>query len=95
MSENSTPHLDEMGACLDGPSGCRGPVEYRMALSSTGRSFPRCEHHWDLRLDEQERINERYPATPPPDFDPLDAGESWDDDEIIPGESPDPHWMNP
>ena len=39
-------------------------VEYRMALSMTGRSFPRCDKHWQQRLDEQERINERYPDSP-------------------------------
>lgn len=67
--------------CLDDHHGnCRGPIEYRMPLSGTGRAFPRCDRHWDLRLAEQDRINERYPAFAPADFDPLDAGERWDDD---------------
>lgn len=62
------------------PAECRGTVEYRMALSMTGRSFPRCDKHWQQRLDEQERINERYPDSPfaPAGFDPSYAGESWD-----------------
>lgn len=64
--------------CLDqGKTPCEGPVEYRMALSSTGRSFPRCDRHWEERVEEQERINARYPSLPPSDFDPLYAGEEW------------------
>lgn len=67
--------------CLDRHDGkCEGEVEYRMALSPTGKQFPRCEHHWGERLEEQERINERYPTHQPSDFDPLYAGESWDED---------------
>lgn len=79
------PLLDEYGEplrCLDDydEDTCRGPVEYRMALSGTGRSFPRCEKHWDLRLDEQDRINQKYPVMQPADFDPGYAGERWDED---------------
>jgi hypothetical protein len=66
--------------CLEAGPDCSGPVEYRIPLSSTGRAFPRCDHHWELRLDEQERIQQRYPQTAPADFDPLDAGERWDED---------------
>jgi hypothetical protein len=69
--------------CLDGPEECSGPVEYRWALSATGRSFPRCERHWADRLAYQDRITRRYPdqATPPSWFDPTAAGESWDEDQ--------------
>jgi hypothetical protein len=69
--------------CLEwGQSACRGPVEYRVSLSPSGRPFPRCDRHWDLRLEEQERISERYPDSPlpPSDFDPGYAGERWDDE---------------
>jgi hypothetical protein len=71
--------------CLDyrdGDNGCRGAVEYRMALSGTGRSFPRCDQHWQERLVEQERINRDYPDSPFPPawFDPANAGEHWDYD---------------
>jgi hypothetical protein len=69
-----------MPECLDGPSGCRGTVEYRMPLTSTGKSFPRCDHHWEERLETQEAINNRYPVMPPRDFDPMYAGERWDED---------------
>lgn len=71
---------DTIFECLDGPDGCEGDVEYRMPLSGTGRSFPRCEKHWEERLDRQAEIDERYPAQQPSDFDPAYAGESWDED---------------
>jgi len=69
--------------CLDRRKGdCEGAVQYRLPLSPTGRAFPRCDKHWGERLDEQERINERYPDSPipPADFDPLYAGERWDEE---------------
>ena len=74
-----------LSECLDDRpalSTCSGTVEYRHPLSATGRSFPRCTFHWDLRLREQARIDRLYPDTPfaPSDFDPLDAGERWDYD---------------
>lgn len=73
---------DETPECLDGPAECQGAVEYRMALSGTGRSFPRCDKHWSDRLDVQEGIDRRYPDSPfpPSDFDPSYAGERWDED---------------
>lgn len=67
--------------CMEQGDECSGAVEYRMPLSGTGRSFPRCDHHWDKRLDAQEQTNRRYGSpTPPADFDPLYAGERWDDE---------------
>jgi cytochrome c len=70
--------------CLEFHTGhCEaGTTQYRMPLSGTGRSFPRCDLHWEKRLEEQDRINERYPDSPlpPSDFDPSFAGERWDDD---------------
>lgn len=62
---------------------CEGAVEYRMSLTASGRNFPRCDHHWDKRLEEQERINRDYPDSPmaPAWFDPMDAGERWDEDD--------------
>lgn len=66
--------------CLDAyQGGCSGPVEHMMPLSGTGRAFPRCERHWEQRLHDQEQIDARYPVTAPSDFDPLYAGESWDE----------------
>lgn len=68
--------------CLSGPEECRGKVEYRMPLSGSGRSFPRCDYHWSKRLDHQERLRGNYPDSPSPPswFDPADAGEHWDSD---------------
>jgi len=68
--------------CLEWAEGednsCSGPVEYRMPLSGTGRAFPRCEHHWDLRLQERERELERDERAR--HVDPSYAGERyWDD----------------
>ena len=42
--------------CLDGPADCAGPVEYRTTPDRTdGKAFPRCEHHFDLRMGSVER----------------------------------------
>ena len=71
---------EEAPRCMNGPDGCEGAVEYRMPLSGTGKSFPRCDKHWAERLDLQYKLNERYPATPPQDWSPLDAGEHWYED---------------
>jgi len=76
MSDNYLTHDD----CLEGPEGCEGAVEYRMPLSGTGKAFPRCDKHWEQRLDKQEDINRRYPVNAPQDFDPSYAGEHWDED---------------
>lgn len=67
--------------CLDEyQGGCSGPVEYRAGLSATGKSFPRCDAHWEAQVAEQERINEWYAPfsdVPPSGFDPTYAGEEW------------------
>lgn len=68
--------------CLDGwdSTECDGEVEYRMPMSGTGRSYPRCEFHWAERWQYQQQLDERYPVHAPADFDPLYAGEHWDED---------------
>ena len=74
--------MDDL-TCLNdrGDGTCRGPVEMRMPLSGTGRSFPRCDKHWGDRLDEQDEITRKYGGdVPPADFDPGYAGERWADD---------------
>ena len=66
--------------CLNdyGNKTCEGDVELRDSLSPTGVWHPRCEHHWDERLVEQDRINALYGGdTAPADFDPTYAGEVW------------------
>lgn len=68
-------------ACLDFGDSCSGLVEYRMPLSGTGRAFPRCDAHWERRLDEQDKINAKYGGVcAPADFDPAYAGERWEED---------------
>jgi hypothetical protein len=67
--------------CLNQGPECEGQVEYRAALSGTGKAFPRCEKHWSDRLDLEEQINQRYPEHPPSDFDPAYAGEAWGEDD--------------
>lgn len=73
--------MEEILECLDCYSGdCSGTIEYRYALSGTGISYPRCDKHWEHRLDVQDGINQRYPDQQPDDFDPMYAGEQWDED---------------
>jgi len=76
--------MDEVVECLDwrrNENECAGEVEFRMPLSGTGRSFPRCDKHWKARLVRQAEIEARYPQHAPSDWSPLDAGESWEEDE--------------
>jgi hypothetical protein len=67
--------------CMQASEQCRGPVAYRMALSGSGESFPRCEGHWSARLDLEDDLRRRYPSQQPSDFDPAYAGESWYEDD--------------
>jgi len=67
--------------CLDGPEGCDGPVEYRTTPDRTDfRHFPRCEAHFQRRLDQAEETMRKYPTLQPTDFDPSYAGERWEED---------------
>lgn len=77
---------DEPLECLDDNDPrdpCRGSIQLRCPLTSTGRAFPRCDHHWDKRLARQQEIDHRYPDSdlPPSDFDPSYAGERWNEDD--------------
>lgn len=72
---------DENPTCLNEGPDCEGPVEYRMPLSGTGESFPRCDKHWSDRLDQEQITRERYPDHPPADWSPDDAGEHWDEED--------------
>ncbi|HTE67056.1 MAG TPA: hypothetical protein VK736_12475 [Candidatus Binatia bacterium] len=67
--------------CINGPEGCAGTVEYRMPLSGTGQPYPRCDSHWDARLQMEEQLQERYPMHAPSDWSPDDAGEAWGEDD--------------
>ena len=73
----------ELPRCINGPDECDGKVEYRLPLSDTGKSFARCDGHWAKRMILQADLRQRIPDTdvPPADFDPLYAGERWNEDD--------------
>lgn len=72
--------LNAPPACLDGPEGCAGPVEYRTTPDrSDGKAWPRCEAHFDRRMASVARNLELTSDVPPAWFDPAYAGESWDE----------------
>jgi hypothetical protein len=68
--------------CMNGPEGCRGPVEWHSIDPGRQKAFPRCEAHWDRRLRSRENSMELYADSDvaPSWFDPSIAGERWDDD---------------
>lgn len=72
---------DDELRCLQAGPECSGSVEYRMALTDSDESFPRCGHHWTKRLELEEGLNQRYPRTPPADWSHYDAGEYWDEND--------------
>lgn len=72
--ENNTP------TCIANAAECTGTVEYRAPLSGSGRAFPRCDKHWEERIDLENDVRRRYPTTAPANFDPAYADERWDDD---------------
>ncbi|WP_032375189.1 hypothetical protein [Rhodococcoides fascians] len=74
-----TTNTETVTCIADGPD-CTGDVDYRDALSGTGVSHPRCDKHWQDRLDLADDLRRRYPAHAPADFDPTYAGEHWDED---------------
>lgn len=72
--------------CLDESRGdCEGDVFRRVSLSGSGMLWPRCHKHYMEYLERMQPviddINRRYPVNPPADFDPLYAGERWDEDD--------------
>jgi hypothetical protein len=93
VTEDLDVHMDPSDAelvaedleCIDDPSGktCMGPVEYRWPGYGE-RHFTRCAKHGHQRLVREQEARERYgnpdSPCPPPGFDPMDAGERWEDD---------------
>ena len=61
---------------------CRGSIELRPSLTGTGTPIPRCDLHWLARQERDERDRIDYPDSPIPPawFDPMAAGERWDDE---------------
>jgi len=73
--------VDEL-TCIDGPQGCVGAVELRPSPPMGERSFARCEAHQERRWARFEGSLEQEALSPSPPawFDPMDAGERWDDE---------------
>jgi hypothetical protein len=66
--------------CLDKHKGnCSGNVEYRMSLTGTGTMIPRCDYHWEKRLDFQEETTRKY-GSPDSDVPPSWFKSSWGGD---------------
>lgn len=72
--------LDVNPKCIEAGDECQGEVAYRESLSGTGTPISRCDGHWSARLKLQDELNHRYPTHAPADFDPMYAGERWDED---------------
>lgn len=68
--------------CLNHSEDCHGKVEYHLNPDRDDlKTFPRCEFHQAIRLRQAEEHRRKYPVLQPADFDPLDAGERWDEDD--------------
>jgi hypothetical protein len=72
------------GRCIQASEECAGRVELREALSGTGIPYERCDHHWAARLILESELRAKYPEQAPADFDPLYAGERWNEDDPWP-----------
>jgi hypothetical protein len=75
--------------CIDSyESACGGDVYPRAALSGSGLSYDRCDKHYREYCDKLgpvlQNIRRRYPDERPADFDPMYAGERWDEDDSWP-----------
>lgn len=67
--------------CADGPGReCEGPVTWNSLDPGVRPANPYCRGHWYARCRRDQEIRERYPYHAPADFDPMYAGEYWDDD---------------
>lgn len=52
--------INENLRCNWSDDTCAGEVDYRIAMSPTGISYPWCEKHFDERWESQERISRTY-----------------------------------
>lgn len=76
------PDLDLTPRCLQEGPDCNGPVQFHWTPDrEDGKAFPRCEHHFHLRLEQAEEHNRKYPKLQPADFDPSYAGEVWSEED--------------
>jgi hypothetical protein len=75
--------MTEPLACVDaefGPGPCNGTVYEYDALSGSGFTYPRCEHHYETYRNRLQPTMDRWRDSeqPPHWFDPEYAGEVWD-----------------
>jgi hypothetical protein len=69
-----------LGACRRVPI-VDGQVEYHLNPDRDDfKTFPRCEFHQQKRLDQAAETMRKYPKIAPSGFDPMDAGETWDEE---------------
>ncbi len=73
----ATDCLDAHG---DDVSECNGAVDYRPAMSPTGKWFPRCEKHYEARYETQRGIVSRYGGQMFYDGPEDDYATSWQDE---------------
>ena len=66
--------------CVEDPDECQGEVAYHSVDPGRATAAPRCDKHWQQRLQRRENSIERFENSdvPPAWFDPSIAGESWD-----------------
>lgn len=74
--------VDEPVECLEESPECRGEIAFHSVDPGRAAAFPRCEFHWEQRLDRRENSIEKYENSDvaPDWFDPAYAGEQWDED---------------
>ena len=82
MDTTSDTPLEEECLWSGSENPCQGEVVLHAALSGTGTLIPYCSFHWDEAVEKDSAHRQVYPDSPIPPawFDPLDAGERWDDD---------------
>lgn len=80
VSGRVPPMPDELECLNSNYDNCGGEVSYRAVPGGT--VWPRCEVHFEQRMDRYENSMERYANSDvlPAWFDPSYAGESWDDE---------------
>jgi hypothetical protein len=60
MTDELMDEMDNFRCNWEGMYGideCSGHVEYRLAMSPSGISYPGCDAHFEARWQEQERIS--------------------------------------
>lgn len=71
----------EVIECLEQGPDCKGKVEWHLNPDKVDfKTFPRCEHHQKIRLDQAEKNLELLSDIEPGWFDPSYAGERWHED---------------